>query len=141
MAKIYRLGRQHRHPTRHGGSAQATLHFGFRLRQFSAAIDATKLSLRRFNRHHTLALSPRLLDHIRQIIFALGVVVTDGAEPAKQILRWGTNHAGIAKPDRAFFCCCIRPFHNARNFVFLIQHHAAITRGISRSHGEQHKPC
>ena len=137
MREDHGFGLHQRRAARHGGVTQTALHLGLGLGQLGAAVDAAQLLLGRFHGFHPPALTRRQRHHIGEVVFALGVVVADRAQPAEQLRGRCGDHARIAQPDSPFSGRGIRPFDDARHAARRVGDDAAIAAGIGRAHRQQ----
>lgn len=83
--------------------AQAGLQGGFGGGEFGAGIDAEAELPGGFDDLHGLAVGVGAGDKVGEVIFAFGVVIIDGAQPASQGGGWGGEAADIAERN-GFFC-------------------------------------
>ena len=115
---------------------QPGLHHRLCGRKLAARIDAGDLVCRSLNRGDAAAVGVRQRHNIGEVIFALGVVGPDIAQPARHVGGGSAQHAGITQRLGAFDFRCIDPFDDALH-IAVPRDHAAIAAGIGGAKREQ----
>ncbi len=110
--------------------AAAALPFELQMGELGAAVDPRRLVGVAFDDHCLAALGSGDIDHVRQIIFAGGVVVSNLAEPAEQVGGADRHHARIAQADRPLLLGRVLIFDHLRDPVAFAKDDAAIFEGI-----------
>ena len=118
--------------------AQALLHHRLGCREFGAGVDAGDVGRGRLQCCHANAVTACNRNHIREIIFALGVVVAHGREPAPHVLSPCAQPARVAQGDGTLIGRCVGPFDDALH-IAVAEQYAPILRRIVRPHCHQHQ--
>src|SRR5690606_3586277 len=103
MRQEHRFGRNHSDAFQHQVAAATSLPYAFRLSKFGAVVHAKRILERRLYRADRKTILDRDLDDLRQVIFALRVVVADPVEQRQRMLTGNCHDAAIAEANAALF--------------------------------------
>src|SRR5690606_10327803 len=106
-------------------------------RQLLAVVGAHDLQLIAGLHHADLyRLADRQLNHIGEVVFALGVVVRQPGQPGLDAAARPQHDAGIALPDLALFRTGILLFDDGLHLPLGVAQDAPVAGGIAQQHGE-----
>ena len=112
---------------------------GFRFGELGLGVDAAHVILLDFDRDGAKLHAARDLDRIRQIEFALLIIVTDARENLQRALAGQRHDAAVAEPDLALARRRIGFFANGEQ-LFTRRDQAAVAFGVGRAKC-QHRDC
>ena len=135
--KPYRLRRNHRHARQHHFAAHLRLKQRFSFRQLDAGIDAEHRGRVHLHRHDPFAARAGDFDNIRQIIFALGILVGDRVQHRQRIAPGNCHQAAIAEIDLPLFVRSILVLADGRKLPVLLNQ-PPIAGRVSGSEAHDH---
>ena len=103
---------------------------------FGAGVDAEDFGLGGFDGGDAGALGAGVFDDVAEVVFALGVVVFDGAEPGEHGGGSGAQDARVAQADGAFGGGGVLVFDDAFD-IAVLGDDAAVAGGVGGAHGEE----
>jgi hypothetical protein len=104
------------------------------LRELGTRVDAAQFVGRRLHGGHALTVGAGDLDHVRQIVFPLFVVVPHYLKPVAHLIRLRAQHASIAQPLSTFGFSGVNVLDHALNEP-VMSDHPPIARRIGGPHG------
>ena len=134
---IEAVGIQEGHPFAHQVLGEAALIASLQIRELQAVIDAQDLLLPvRLTGGDGLAIRRRQGDDVRQVVLALGIVVSQSREPIFQLGSVGHQEAGVDFRDGEFGRAGVPGLDDRPHLAVIASHDAAIASGIGEGRGQ-----